>query len=149
MKSKVFLKAIELVNQPYKASSLITIDKEGYPHGAAVTAIKTVGLKEFWFTTNVDTIKADNIKNNNKVSINYFDEVINITLTGTATLIIDNDTKREMWCDDWMPYFYSYPENENYYLIKVEVFRTRIKVDGTIYDFNEDLPKNNFGVCTH
>jgi general stress protein 26 len=134
MSTDVIKKAIDIVSGQDRIASFVTINREGYPRGSAVVAIKNNGLSEFWISTGLKTKKVEDIKLNNKVSINYFDVVTNITLIGTASIITDNNIKKDMWIA-WMHDYYSGPEDRNYCLIKVYVFHARIFVDGKNHDF--------------
>lgn len=134
MSTDIINKAIDLVSRKDRIASFATINSTGYPHGSAVLAIKNNGLSEFWFSTGLRTIKVEDIKLNNKVSINYFDVTTNITLTGSASIVTDNNIKQDMWIN-WMHDYYNGSDDDNYCLIKVDVHNARIFIDGKNNDF--------------
>lgn len=62
---------------------------------------KRVGIKYFYFLTNMNSNKVSAYKNNNRGSIYFVDKCFywGVSLIGTFEVITDQKTKGEIWCD--------------------------------------------------
>ncbi len=137
MKKAMIEKALELINQDMKMSTLGLVDEDGYPFVSATLAFKNTGLKEFWISTGLDSKKVACINNNNKAGICYYNDRINFTASGTAEVITDTQIKEDMW-EEWMLNYYDSPTLELYCLIKVTVNNVRIFMNGENIDLAID-----------
>lgn len=137
MKQSMIEKALELIKQDMKMSTLGLIDEQGYPFVSATLVFKNIGLKEFWISTGLDSKKVACINNNNKAGICYYNDKINVTLSGIAEVITDVQIKKNMW-EDWMLNYYDSPAHELYCLIKVTVNNSRIFINGENIDLDID-----------
>lgn len=83
--------AIELVNNTNDCI-LGTISTNGYPIMAGMIKVKNIGLKTILLSTHLNTEKVENIRQDNKVSIYFYDPLIYIgcLLKGTATIEENN-----------------------------------------------------------
>jgi len=65
-----------------------TLSKDEYPNIKALTKIKNDGIKTFYFMTNPISTKVQQISNNNKTCVYFFDPIqyIGILLEGTAEI---------------------------------------------------------------
>jgi general stress protein 26 len=99
--------------------TLITLDEEGWPRARTMDPFFPEEDLTVWFGTNPKSRKVEQIKNDPRVTLYYFDQstVGYVMIQGTAQLVNDKDAKGKYWKDNWNAF---YPDNEeNYLLIKV------------------------------
>ena len=97
---------------------LATIDKNGYPRPCVVSVMKTNGLKEIYFATNLDSVKTTNIQANAKTGVCIWKEHDSTTITGTTEVITDQAVKSEIW-QDWLVNHWPNGETDpNYCILK-------------------------------
>lgn len=73
---------------------LSTITVEGYPYTCALIKLKQENLKTFYFSTNRNSSKVENIKKNHKGCIYFYDALAytSASLAGTFEVLEPNDT---------------------------------------------------------
>lgn len=99
--------------------ALITLDSEGRPRVRTMDPFSPEEDLTVWFGTNPRSRKVNQIKNDPRVTLYYFDQANfgYVMLQGTAELIDDKELKKKYWKEQWTAF---YPDNdENYLLIKV------------------------------
>jgi len=99
--------------------ALITLDREGRPRARTMDPFIPEDDLTVWFGTNPKSRKVDQIKNDPRVTLYYFDQsaVGYVMIQGTAELINNKEAKRKYWKEHWTAF---YPDSdENYLLIKV------------------------------
>jgi general stress protein 26 len=99
--------------------ALITIDEEGGSRARTMDPFAPEEDLTVWFGTNPKSRKVNQIKNDPRVTLYYFDQsaVGYVMIQGTAELINDKKLKIKYWKEHWTAF---YPDNdENYLLIKV------------------------------
>ncbi|MCK5129669.1 MAG: pyridoxamine 5'-phosphate oxidase family protein [Clostridiales bacterium] len=135
MKQEFIKKSLELIDQEMEMSTLGLIDGAGRPFVSAVLAYRHTGLKEFWISTGLDSKKVECIKNNKNAGLCYYNDSVNVTLSGVAEVITDADVKKEMW-EDWMSNYYDSPTHELYCLIKLTIKNARLFMNGENVDLD-------------
>lgn len=102
--------------------TLITLDKGGFPQARIMDPFPPTPSFSVWMATNSKTRKTEQIKNNPKVAINYFDRtgVSSVTLIGIASLVTDREKKAKLWKEEWESFYSNTFEGEDYILIEVK-----------------------------
>ncbi len=83
-----------------KTAYISSIDEYGYPNTKAMLpARKTVGIKEFYFTTNLSSMRVEQYRKNPKACLYYADTRFfrGVMLKGTMEVLTDEDIKHECW----------------------------------------------------
>ena len=99
--------------------ALITLDKEGSPRARVMDPFAPESDLTVWFGTNSKSRKVNQIKNDSRVTLYYFDSNSsgNVTIQGNALLVDDQKEKEMRWKEEWNDF---YPDrSEGYLLIKV------------------------------
>lgn len=99
--------------------TLITLDNEGRPRARTMDPFTPEEDLTVWFGTNPKSRKVDQIKNDPRVTLYYYDRsaVGYVMIQGTAELVNNKAAKKQYWKERWTAF---YPDNdENYLLIKV------------------------------
>jgi general stress protein 26 len=99
--------------------SLITLDNSGQPRARVMDAFAPDENLVVWLATSRKSRKVEQIGNDPRVTLYYFDSntMSYVTLLGTAELVDDPLEKAQRWKDGWEAF---YPgEREDYLLIRV------------------------------
>lgn len=96
MNTKLYEKANEIIKALAHASFGV-IDENSYPSVSAVALINPESISELYFTTTLDSNKANRLQKNNKASVNCCTSTSNITLVGEAKIFSDEQAKRKHW----------------------------------------------------
>jgi len=112
---------IEAANEIIESSyycTLVTIDKEGEPKVRVMEPFKPDDNYEIWLATNPKSRKVQQIKNNSKSTINYFDktELSYVSLMGNAFIVNDEAIKSQKWKEGWEQHYKN--KKEDYLLIR-------------------------------
>ncbi len=113
----LFIAAQEIINHS-RFCALITLDKYGHPQTRTMEPFPPEENFIIWFGTNSKSRKVQEIENDPRATIYYFDESNNgyVVLIGKAFLINDTTEKEKRWKDHWKQF---YPDRDkNYMLIK-------------------------------
>lgn len=137
MKQEYIKKSLKLINQKEQMSTLGLIDDAGRPFVSVVLAYRHTGLKEFWISTGLDSKKVACLRHNSNAGLCYYNENMNVTLSGVAEVITDAEVKKDMW-EDWMHNYYEGPEHEQYCLIKLTVQNARLFMNGENVELDKD-----------
>jgi general stress protein 26 len=99
--------------------ALITMDKDGSPRARTMDPFLPEENFTVWFGTNANSRKVDQIKNDSRVTLYYFDDKTQgyVVIEGTAQLIVDSTEKENHWKQEWESFYPN--KSENYMLIKV------------------------------
>jgi len=106
---------------------LALLDHEGYPTASTLSIAKADGINWITFGTGLDSNKANRIKNSNKASVCISSASYNITLVGTAEVLTDLETKKDMWYEG-MEYHFTGPDDPNYCVIRFKTIRYNLYV---------------------
>ncbi|MBK8290130.1 MAG: pyridoxamine 5'-phosphate oxidase family protein [Flammeovirgaceae bacterium] len=120
------LNAARVVIRNSGKCALITLNNEGHPQVRTMDAFEPEADFTVWMGTNPKSRKVDQIKNDPRVTLYYFDKNENgyVSIYGTAELINDQTEKDIRWKEEWKNF---YPDRkENYLLIKVTPARLEV-----------------------
>lgn len=126
--------AREIINET-RFCALITVDAAGQPRVRAMDAFAPESDMTVWFATNPKSRKVEQIKQNPRVTLYYFDAggASYVSLYGTARLVDDPKEKAARWKEEWQPFYAD--RDQSYLLIKVtptrlEVLSMKHGIDG-------------------
>lgn len=96
------LSKIEKFINKQKVSFICSIDEENYPNvKAMLRPRKRKGIKEFYFSTNISSMRVKQYKNNPNASIYFYHKglikYVGIMLKGKMEVLTDQDTKNMIW----------------------------------------------------
>ena len=96
------LKKIEKFIDRQKVSFICSIDEEECPNiKAMLSPRKRNGLKEFYFSTNVSSMRVSQYKRNPKASIYFYHKglikYVGVMLKGKMEVLTDQKTKNMIW----------------------------------------------------
>ncbi len=96
--------------------ALITLDSEGRPRARTMDPFSPEEDLTVWFGTNPKSRKVNQIKNDPRVTLYYYDQstVGYVMIQGTAELVNDKDAKKQYWKEQWTAF---YPDNDEHYLL--------------------------------
>ena len=93
---------IENLIDKQKTAFVGSTDADGFPNIKAMFAPrKRDGIKTFWFTTNMSSMRVGQYRENPKAAVYFCDKRCfrGVMLTGTTEILEDLETKREIWRD--------------------------------------------------
>lgn len=98
--------------------TLINIDQNGQPRARAMEVFAPENDFTIWMATNPKSRKVNQILQNSKATMHYFDKnnLGYVSLMGNAFIINDNAIKAEKWKDGWEQFYQN--REEDYLLIK-------------------------------
>ena len=134
---------IERVTEAIKpcTGTLITVDREGFPHARVLEDHNPYEEFGFWFATNSHTRKIGEIEANPNVCIMYQPPSVAgyICIMGIARIRTDEQGRRFVWREEWAKY-YDGPMASDF--VPIQVIPSRIE----FYDANIDaLADDGFG----
>ena len=99
--------------------ALITLDKEGRPRVRVMDPFIPENNLTVWFGTNLKSRKVNQIKNDPRVTLYYFDSKASgyVMIHGIAQIVDNKNEKENRWKDEWEAFYPN--KQENYVLIKV------------------------------
>lgn len=102
-----------------KNCALITVDSLGRADARTMDPFLPEEDFTIWMATNPKSKKVQDILNNPKVTLYYFDknDPGYVTIKGNATLVNDADKKEKFWKDEWKNFYKD--RKTDYLLIKV------------------------------
>lgn len=62
--------------------TVASVSENGYPRICVLMPLRTIGIKEFWFSTGASGTKVRHFKNNRKSGVTFYDGGDSVTLTG-------------------------------------------------------------------
>ena len=112
---------IETANEIIESSyycTLVTIDKEGQPKVRIMEPFKPDDKYEIWLATNPKSRKVQEITNNSKSTVNYFDktELSYVSLMGNSFIVNNEAIKSQKWKEGWEQHYKN--KKEDYLLIR-------------------------------
>jgi len=135
MDKEIIKQGLELIKKA-DAAYLTTIDLNGFPSTRAMLNLKNgkqfPKLVDFmaqfdedlilFFTTNTSSIKVNQIKNNNKVSVYFCDSKSwhGFMCQGVIEIVDDKSIKQSIWLDEWKMYYPDGKDSEDYAILKLK-----------------------------
>jgi len=109
--------AREIINNSGNCT-LITVGDNGQPRARIMDPFPPQENFIIWFGTNVKSRKVNEIANNNRATVLYFDKTsaAYVSLYGSAEIINEPNLKSKYWKSDWQNFYPNYPKG--YCLIK-------------------------------
>lgn len=80
---------------------LTSIDSKGYPRPVPMTKIFSKNCNEVWMATATSSVKVTDFKQNRKAGLCYSNYGDSVCLRGIIEIIIDDNTRKEMW-QEWL-----------------------------------------------
>lgn len=107
----------EIIDSAYYCT-LISIDKNGQPRARIMEPFKPNDNYEIWLATNPKSRKVQQIENNSKSTVNYFNkaELSYVSLMGNAFIVNDEAIKSQKWKEGWEQHYQN--KKEAYILIR-------------------------------
>ena len=133
MNANIIGKANSIVNEA-RTATLATIGADGYPCAATVSNDKTDGIYKMHFSSDMDGVKAQSIRQNPHVSVCYCKGSDNVTLIGEARVLTDKAIKYELWQDWFIEHFPGGENDSNYCVIEFTTQRVSLWIDGIATD---------------
>ena len=114
---KIINQSKEIIKNTY-FGTFITIDKSGQPRARVMEPFAPTEDFIIWLATNPKSRKVNQIKNNPKATMHYFDKsnLGYVSLMGNATLVNDDAIKATKFKDGWDKFYPN--QKEDYLLIK-------------------------------
>ena len=107
----------EIIDSAYYCT-LISIDRNGQPRARIMEPFKPDDNYEIWLATNPKSRKVQQLKNNPKSTVNYFNktELSYVSLMGNAFIVNDEAIKSQKWKEGWEQHYKN--KKEAYILIR-------------------------------
>ncbi len=107
--------ADSIIKSAYYAT-LITLDKHYQPRARIVEPFTPKDHYVIWIGTNPKSRKVNQLKNNSKTTLHYFDKnkLAYVSLMGNAYLVNDEKHKQAIWKEGWERF---YPNKKTDYLL--------------------------------
>lgn len=80
--------------------SVASVSEKGYPRICLLMPLKSIGIKEFWFSTGTSGTKVRHFKDNCKAGVTFYNGGDSVTLTGDMNIVTDSGVKNDLW-DKW------------------------------------------------
>lgn len=137
---------VKLINSA-PTLNFCTVDNEGYPSVRIMANLRDPKSNpnlvsffenevknpyETYLTTFLSSKKVEEIKNNNKASLNFIDMSTgcSVTLYGNVTLENDDEIKKKLWNDVWVRSYKGGIDDPNYGILKFHPVKIRSSSHG-------------------
>ncbi len=122
---------LEVAKTVMKASKycfLITLDESGHPAARVMDPFVPEAGMKIWMGTNKNTRKVEQIKNNPKATLAYYDAegMGYVTLIGKARLVTDPKLKEKWRKEEWKAFYPKEEYSKVYVLIEFTPFRIEV-----------------------
>ena len=105
-------------------------DKNGFPpRPVAIDVLRHDGIATLWMTTSLSSEKVKHLRKEPKAGICYVHETDSVTLTGTAEIIYDMETRHAFWKDFMAHYFPEGPDDPDYCILRFEAAEATLWID--------------------
>ena len=105
------------------------IDGNGFPRPVAIDVLRHDGIATLWMTTSLSSEKVKHLRKEPKAGICYVHEADSVTLTGTAEIIDDMETRHAFWKDFMAHYFPKGPDDPDYCILRFEAAEATLWID--------------------
>jgi len=102
-------------------SFISSVDKDGYPNTKAMLApVKREGIKTFYWHTNSPSLRIKQYRKNPKACIYFCDRRFfrGVMLKGTMEVVDDEETKKELWKDEFSMYYKGGVDGGDFIILK-------------------------------
>lgn len=117
---------------------LSSVDSEGFPNTKAMLAPrKREGIRTFYFTTNLSSLRVQQFKENPKGCIYFCDKRFfrGVMLIGEVEILDDKNIKEEIWKDGDTKY-YKGVDDPDYCVLRFTAYRGRYYNNFSSEDFD-------------
>lgn len=117
---------------------LSSVDSEGFPNTKAMLAPrKREGIRTFYFTTNLSSLRVQQFKENPKGCIYFCDKRFfrGVMLIGEVEILEDKNIKEEIWKDGDTKY-YKGVDDPDYCVLRFTAYRGRYYSNFSSEDFD-------------
>lgn len=122
-------KATALLNM-CREVTIASINADGYPRPVPMTKIASEGYNVVWMTTSAESVKAADLKTNDKTGLCYSLYGDSVAMRGTAEVVSDDDTRKRMWQEWLINHFPGGVTDPDYVLIRFTGSETTFYIDG-------------------
>lgn len=115
-----------------------SVDGEGFPNvKAMLPPRKREGISVFYFTTNTSSRRVAQYRENPKACVYFCDKRFfrGVQLLGTAEVLEDDETKREIWREGDTMYYPGGVTDPDYCVLRITVTRGRYYSNFSSEDF--------------
>jgi general stress protein 26 len=115
-----------------------SVDAEGYPNTKAMLPPrKREGIREFYFTTNLSSMRAAQYRQNDKACVYFFDKRFfrGVMLKGAMEVLTDSASKEMIWHSGDTLYYPSGVTDPDYCVLKFTAVSGRYYADFKSGDF--------------
>lgn len=122
------LETAKLVMKAARHCFLITLDESGQPTARIMDPFEPEKAMKIWMGTNKNTRKVEQIRNDPRATLAYYDEegMGYVTLIGKARLVTDPILKEKWWKEEWNAFYPGGKQSEVYCLIEFSPFRIEV-----------------------
>jgi general stress protein 26 len=119
-----FAKLSELIRH-IRIALLTTVDGEGRFHSRPVETLAVEGGQVLWFFTDKDSPKAEELRQDTRVSLGYADpsKHLYVAASGSASLVHDPDRAGRLWTIEQRAYYPDGPQDSRLALLRVQIER--------------------------
>lgn len=138
MKENLIKRAEELLTQ-CAVCTVASVSEKGYPRICVLMPLKTVGIKEFWFSTGANGTKVSHFKNNEKSGVTFFHGGDSVTLTGKMEIVTEKAVKDGLW-EEWNDFLGKHfpnggKDDPDYCILHFVAKEATIYIDGAFETF--------------
>lgn len=132
--NKNLIENAEILLSRCKVCTVASVSEKGYPRICVLMPLKSVGIKEFWFSTGANGTKVRHFKHNGKSGVTYYNGGDSVTLTGDMKIVTDKNVKNDLWekYGDFLSKHFSNggKDDPNYCVIHFIANEATIYIDG-------------------
>ena len=137
-------KEIERFISKQKVGFICSVDQDGFPNvKAMLMPRKRNGLKEFWFSTNMSSMRVKQYLENPKASIYFYHKGLiryeGVMLKGTMEVLTDQETKNMIWRKGDTVFYKQGVTDPDYCVLKFTAATGRHYRDLKTGDFSVDI----------
>jgi general stress protein 26 len=134
MNTNIFATANQIIKS-CDAAYLGVLDESGSPHVSTVSTIKPESIFEACFAAGLNGNKTKRILADKRASVCYRSGGDNISLTGEAEILTNQETKSRLWLDWFIDHFPGGETDPDYCIIRFTAKRASLWIDGESAEF--------------
>jgi len=133
--------------QSQKTAFVASVDEEGFPNIKAMFAPERIEGNDFYFSTNLSSMRSQQFLKNPKASIYFYKKgrykFEGLMLTGQMEVCCDHETKASIWHPQDVMYYPEGVDDPDYCVLKFTAQRGRYYTALHSESFSmEELPEN-------
>ncbi|MDR2670707.1 MAG: pyridoxamine 5'-phosphate oxidase family protein [Oscillospiraceae bacterium] len=118
---------------------IASVDRDGFPNmKAMLSPRKREGIRTFWFTTNLSSMRATQYRENPNAAIYFYDKRFfrGVQLIGAIEVLTDAATKEAIWRDGDTTYYAGGVTDPDYCVLKFAAQKGRFYSNFKSEDFS-------------